>query len=115
MTHVLSEQANLTPKHTFIRSYQACVPCRKRKVKCDLGDPGNPSDPPCRRCRREHKDCYFQDLRTKKGDASKLTESVRPVKRMKSDETHHPTTTRAYTSSTSQLDSMGDIFTPTAS
>ena len=85
MTHVLSEQANLTPKHTFIRSYQACVPCRKRKVKCDLGDPGNPSDPPCRRCRREHKDCYFQDLRTKKIGTSTTTDSPRSPKRMRSE------------------------------
>ena len=58
MAHVGSDAATLAQKHTFIRSYQACVPCRKRKVRCDLGDPGNPSDPPCRRCRREHKDCF---------------------------------------------------------
>jgi hypothetical protein len=85
MTHVLSEQANITPKHTFIRSYQACVPCRKRKVKCDLGDPGNPSDPPCRRCRREHKDCYFQDLRMKKSGTPPATESPRSPKRIRSE------------------------------
>jgi len=85
MTHVLSEQADHTPKHTFIRSYQACVPCRKRKVKCDLGDPGNPSDPPCRRCRREHKECYFQDLRTKKTGTSTPTDSPRSPKRMRSE------------------------------
>jgi hypothetical protein len=63
------------PKHVFVRSYQACVPCRKRKVRCDLGDPGNPSDPPCQRCRREHKDCFFQDLRTKKTTSTSPTPS----------------------------------------
>lgn len=81
MAHLLSEPQTIHPKHTFIRSYQACVPCRKRKVKCDLGDPGNPSDPPCRRCRREHKDCYFQDLRTKKSDPGGTQEGGRFVKR----------------------------------
>jgi hypothetical protein len=85
MTHELSEQANLPPKHTFIRSYQACVPCRKRKVKCDLGDPGNPSDPPCRRCRREHKDCYFQDLRMKRSGTPTPTDSPRSPKRIRSE------------------------------
>ena len=82
MAHVIpSEPTSLLSKHTFIRSYQACVPCRKRKVKCDLGDPGNPSDPPCRRCRREHKECYFQDLRTKKSDPSGTLEGGRFVKK----------------------------------
>jgi len=85
MAHVLPEsttvQSKSQPKHTFIRSYQACVPCRKRKVKCDLGDPGNPSDPPCRRCRREHKECYFQDLRTKKSDPSLAPQGGRLTKR----------------------------------
>jgi hypothetical protein len=74
-------QEKAQPKHTFIRSYQACVPCRKRKVKCDLGDPGNPSDPPCRRCRREHKECYFQDLRTKKSDPVVTPQAGRFTKR----------------------------------
>ena len=73
------------PKHVFVRSYQACVPCRKRKVRCDLGDPGNPSDPPCQRCRREHKDCFFQDLRTKKTTSASST----PIK---ADSTNSPTT-----------------------
>src|SRR5437762_2364406 len=46
MNQVAPEPTSITPKHNFIRSYQACVPCRKRKVKCDLGDPGDPTDPP---------------------------------------------------------------------
>src|SRR5271167_2243583 len=110
MTHVLSEPTNVTPKHTFIRSYQACVPCRKRKVKCDLGDPGNPTDPPCRRCRREHKDCYFQDLRTKKSDAVKPSDTGRAAKRSRSGSKVEETRTPPPTASTSTLSHLGDIF-----
>ena len=64
------------------RGYQACDPCRKRKVKCDLGSVlawrentsdancligvDNPHDPPCMRCRREHKECLFSATRRKR-------------------------------------------------
>ncbi|KAH8588143.1 hypothetical protein B0O99DRAFT_656091 [Bisporella sp. PMI_857] len=48
------------------RVYQACIPCRRRKVKCDLGSVDNPHDPPCVRCRRESKDCYFSATRRKR-------------------------------------------------
>ncbi|KAI6784770.1 Transcriptional activator-like protein [Emericellopsis cladophorae] len=51
------------------RVYQACIPCRRRKVRCDLGSVDNPHDPPCVRCRRESKECYFSATRRKrKGD-----------------------------------------------
>jgi len=66
MAHVQLETNGLHPKHSFTRGYQACIGCRARKVKCDLGDPGNPDDPPCRRCRREQKECEFENVRTKK-------------------------------------------------
>lgn len=48
------------------RVYQACIPCRRRKVRCDLGPVDNPSDPPCVRCRRESKECYFSATRRKR-------------------------------------------------
>ncbi|KAH9828875.1 GAL4-like Zn(II)2Cys6 (or C6 zinc) binuclear cluster DNA-binding domain [Teratosphaeria destructans] len=48
------------------RTYQACIPCRRRKVRCDLGSVDNPHDPPCVRCRRESKECYFSATRRKK-------------------------------------------------
>ncbi|RDW94672.1 hypothetical protein BP5796_00435 [Coleophoma crateriformis] len=48
------------------RVYQACIPCRRRKVKCDLGSVDNPGDPPCVRCRRESKDCFFSATRRKR-------------------------------------------------
>lgn len=48
------------------RGYQACMPCRKRKVRCDLGPVDNPHDPPCVRCRREAKECTFAATRRKR-------------------------------------------------
>ena len=114
MDHAVPDSPTLTSKHTFIRSYQACVPCRKRKVKCDLGDPGNPSDPPCRRCRREHKDCFFQDLRTKKGEAAKATETGRVAKRSRSHTKVEEGSPTPPTASTAPLSHLGDLFTHTA-
>ncbi|KAG9242958.1 hypothetical protein BJ878DRAFT_554005 [Calycina marina] len=52
------------PQHK--RVYQACIPCRRRKVKCDLGSVDNPSEPPCVRCRRESKECFFSATRRKR-------------------------------------------------
>ncbi|CAN6637448.1 transcriptional activator Aro80p [Trichomonascus vanleenenianus] len=46
-------------KNQFRRSYKACLNCRDRKVRCDLGDLSNPYKPPCVRCRREGKECVF--------------------------------------------------------
>ncbi|KAK9475935.1 hypothetical protein V1514DRAFT_286427 [Lipomyces japonicus] len=43
----------------FRRSYKACLHCRERKVRCDLGSLDNPSDPPCARCKREGRNCEF--------------------------------------------------------
>jgi hypothetical protein len=54
-------------RSTDVRS--ACIPCRKRKVRCDLGSVDNPRDPPCVRCRREAKECYFSATRRKKKNA----------------------------------------------
>lgn len=42
------------------------IPCRRRKVRCDLGPVDNPHDPPCVRCRREKKDCFFTETRRKR-------------------------------------------------
>ncbi|KAK9468729.1 hypothetical protein V1512DRAFT_257763 [Lipomyces arxii] len=43
----------------FRRSYKACLHCRERKVRCDLGSLEHPSDPPCARCKREGHKCEF--------------------------------------------------------
>ena len=42
------------------------LPCRKRKVKCDLGSPDDPHEPPCAKCKREHKECVFSETRRKR-------------------------------------------------
>jgi hypothetical protein len=56
--------ANSQAQHK--RVYQACIPCRRRKVRCDLGSVDNPHDPPCVRCRRESKECFFSATRRKR-------------------------------------------------
>ncbi|KAH7113897.1 hypothetical protein B0J11DRAFT_511400 [Dendryphion nanum] len=48
------------------RTYQACIPCRRRKVRCDLGPVDAPHEPPCVRCRRESKECFFSATRRKR-------------------------------------------------
>lgn len=47
----------------FRRNYRACLNCRVRKVKCDLGLVESPRDGKCARCLRERKDCVFVDSR----------------------------------------------------
>ncbi|KAK2748142.1 hypothetical protein FQN57_001266 [Myotisia sp. PD_48] len=61
-----SPQRSLSPPAQHRRGYQACDPCRKRKVKCDLGSVDNPRPPPCVRCRRESKRCEFSATRRKR-------------------------------------------------
>ncbi|KAI9833251.1 MAG: hypothetical protein M1826_000164 [Phylliscum demangeonii] len=46
------------------------IPCRRRKVRCDLGSVDDPRDPPCVRCRRESKECFFSATRRKRPHAS---------------------------------------------
>lgn len=41
------------------RQYHACINCRMRKQKCDLGPIDNLGPPPCKRCKREGKECFF--------------------------------------------------------
>ncbi|KDQ49197.1 hypothetical protein JAAARDRAFT_43035 [Jaapia argillacea MUCL 33604] len=45
------------------RAFKACLHCRSRKAKCDLGDVDSPKDPPCARCRREGRECVFAPSR----------------------------------------------------
>ncbi|ORX40516.1 hypothetical protein BD324DRAFT_574415 [Kockovaella imperatae] len=47
------------PTEKLRRGYRACLHCRSRKAKCDLGDIDAPSEPPCSRCRRESRECIF--------------------------------------------------------
>lgn len=70
----LSVQNPQNPQHK--RVYQACIPCRRRKVKCDLGSVDNPGDPPCVRCRRESKECFFSATRRKRKNEDGKEESL---------------------------------------
>ncbi|KAL6232242.1 hypothetical protein BDW75DRAFT_24616 [Aspergillus navahoensis] len=49
----------------YQRTYKACIPCRQRKAKCDLGElpDGSPIGPPCAKCRREQRECVFSETR----------------------------------------------------
>ena len=47
------------PQGKWRRSYKACLNCRARKVRCDLGSFDNPHAPPCIRCKRERRECVF--------------------------------------------------------
>lgn len=62
-----SDAAQAASRTKHRRNYQACEPCRARKVRCDLGDVDNPSTGPCAKCAREKKRCYFSDKRRKSG------------------------------------------------
>ncbi|GMG21306.1 unnamed protein product [Ambrosiozyma monospora] len=59
-----------TRKTKFKRNYLACLNCRTRKVKCDLGSVDNPHDPPCARCKRERKECVF--VESKRGGSKNV-------------------------------------------
>ncbi|WEW56978.1 zinc finger transcriptional activator [Emydomyces testavorans] len=54
------------PTKVHKRAYQACIPCRERRVRCDLGSVDHPHQGPCGRCRRERKFCHFSATRGKK-------------------------------------------------
>ncbi|KAE8356698.1 hypothetical protein BDV28DRAFT_126416 [Aspergillus coremiiformis] len=73
-------QKSPSPQPQHRRGYQACDPCRKRKVKCDLGSVDNPRPPPCVRCRRESKRCEFSATRRKR-KPSEVEETVDGVLR----------------------------------
>ncbi|KOS37156.1 hypothetical protein ACN38_g12059 [Penicillium nordicum] len=53
------------------RVYQACEPCREKKVRCELGSADCPNKPPCARCRRESKQCFFAASRIRKTASTK--------------------------------------------
>lgn len=47
------------------RGYKACLSCRARKIKCDMGPLDKPHEPPCKRCKREGKRCEFLESKRK--------------------------------------------------
>ena len=59
----------------YKRNYRACLNCRLRKVKCDLGPVDNPHDGKCARCLRERKDCVF--VESKRGGTTNVVNGKR--------------------------------------
>ncbi|RYC90127.1 hypothetical protein BFJ63_vAg7068 [Fusarium oxysporum f. sp. narcissi] len=45
------------------RQYRACVRCRSRKTRCDLGSGGDAGKPPCAKCLREGAECILAGSR----------------------------------------------------
>lgn len=64
----------------YKRTYVACLNCRVRKVKCDLGNLELPKDK-CARCQRERRDCVFVDSKKR---------SVNKIRDLRSDSTPPP-------------------------
>jgi Fungal Zn(2)-Cys(6) binuclear cluster domain len=47
----------------FQKAYQACLHCRKRKVRCELFNDGGKTATSCVRCHRERRPCEFSSER----------------------------------------------------
>jgi len=54
------QTSSTTEKVKHSRAYKACLACRQRKAKCDLGRTGQP---PCYKCHREQRECVFEEQR----------------------------------------------------
>ncbi|KAL3479953.1 hypothetical protein BJX99DRAFT_55054 [Aspergillus californicus] len=95
----------ISREKTYQRTYKACIPCRQRKAKCDLGEhpDGTPVGPPCAKCRREQRQCVFSESRAWE----------RKKKRGPHDEgTQSPPTTRRRISSNIRVDEEREIRQP---
>ncbi|WWC91863.1 uncharacterized protein L201_006810 [Kwoniella dendrophila CBS 6074] len=78
------------------RGYRACLHCRSRKAKCDLGDIDAPSEPPCSRCKRESRECVFAPSRRggnnrKRGRKGSVEESDEELKKEDVNQYDHQT------------------------
>ncbi|EGW34958.1 uncharacterized protein SPAPADRAFT_145658 [Spathaspora passalidarum NRRL Y-27907] len=75
-TNPSTDPSSQYPK--FKRNYRACLNCRVRKVKCDLGPVDNPREGKCARCLRERKDCVF--VESKRGGSGNVISGKRKKK-----------------------------------
>jgi len=48
-------------RDTLSRAYKACLSCRKRKIRCNLG---SSNQAPCQRCQRESRECIIPEERS---------------------------------------------------
>lgn len=79
----------------FQRAYKACVPCRKRKARCEVEVPadGGVPGPPCTRCRRALRECVFTEERAWKKQRL-MEESERRARRTRGDAPPRPSPPR---------------------
>ncbi|KAI5816229.1 hypothetical protein BZA77DRAFT_65740 [Pyronema omphalodes] len=83
---ITTQQQPSQQQQVHKRTYQACQPCRERKVKCDLGSVEAPHDPPCARCLREGKKCVFSATRRKRADSKEIPHTLRRAQGVDPDE-----------------------------
>lgn len=87
MSEPLAEDIAVSHEITGRRNYQACLECKKHKVKCRLGDPEHPK-PPCVRCRRARLPCVFGPARKLR---SRTSRRANPAASPVSGAEEHPT------------------------
>ncbi|KAF6070440.1 Fungal Zn(2)-Cys(6) binuclear cluster domain family protein [Candida albicans] len=105
-----SYQQSSQAQGKYKRNYRACLNCRLRKVKCDLGPVDNPHDGKCARCLRERKDCVF--VESKRGGTTNVVNGKRKRQRassraMSRSETQSPDSNNV-SSTTSTIASQND-------
>ena len=73
----MRSSAHLLTKFSSLANRITQIPCRRRKVRCELGPVDAPQDPPCARCRREGKSCVFSaTLRRRKAGEDEHTSTA---------------------------------------
>lgn len=65
-------------RNQYQRTYQACLHCRKRKVKCVPKDDGGQLTPTCAKCHRERRVCVFTQERRVHRSPQSYTENPEP-------------------------------------
>lgn len=53
-------------------TFGACLRCKYKKIKCDLGPADQPMAPPCAACRRSRSHCFFNAPKVKMGKIAEI-------------------------------------------
>ncbi|EIT73416.1 Zn(II)2Cys6 transcription factor [Aspergillus oryzae 3.042] len=76
----------MTFSSSFLFTISACLACRQRKAKCELGTgpDGLALGPPCAKCRREQRECVFSEKKAwerqkKRGELTRQSEEGTPL------------------------------------
>lgn len=56
-------------------TFGACLRCKYKKIKCDLGPADRPVSPPCAACRRSRSHCFFNAPKVKIGKLGNILDS----------------------------------------